>query len=166
MKETRFRFQDDEHSLAAVRRGARLLLTLDGTTREYEIVQQEGGVCVLRNGTTQLRFAFSAAKSGVSVWVDGAQFVAALVERSAGKPKAAARDVLEAPMTGRVVVVAAEVGAQVARGDLLLVLEAMKMEHRLAAPCDGEVLHVAVQVGAIVDVGAVLVRLAMREEPA
>ncbi|MFY0522567.1 acetyl/propionyl/methylcrotonyl-CoA carboxylase subunit alpha [Archangium gephyra] len=55
---------------------------------------------------------------------------------------------LRAPMDGRIIRVNAEVGATVTRGDVLVVLEAMKMESPLVAPIDGVVTAVNVTVGA------------------
>ncbi|MFC3532817.1 acetyl-CoA carboxylase biotin carboxyl carrier protein subunit [Vogesella facilis] len=47
---------------------------------------------------------------------------------------------LKAPMPGRVVALLAECGQAIAKGEPLLILEAMKMEHTIAAPADGKVL--------------------------
>ncbi|HEX9750867.1 MAG TPA: biotin/lipoyl-containing protein [candidate division Zixibacteria bacterium] len=68
-------------------------------------------------------------------------------------------DDVRAPMTGRVITVAAKAGARVAKGDLLVVLEAMKMEYRLTAPHDGIVEAVHCAEGELVDLGASLVTL-------
>jgi biotin carboxyl carrier protein len=62
-------------------------------------------------------------------------------------------------MTGRVVGVAAKQGMAVAKGDLLVVLEAMKMEYRLSAPHNGTVDGVHCAEGELVDLGASLVTL-------
>jgi len=64
-----------------------------------------------------------------------------------------------APMPGAVTTVAAAVGAKVARGDVLLTLEAMKMETAVRAESDGEVLEVLVKPGAAVDLKDLLVVL-------
>jgi propionyl-CoA carboxylase alpha chain len=63
---------------------------------------------------------------------------------------------LVAPMPGTVVRVAADPGAAVAAGEVLVVLEAMKMEHAVASPAHGRVSEVRVAVGQVVDTGAVL----------
>lgn len=72
-----------------------------------------------------------------------------------------ARDVaagsLSSPMPGRVVRVHVEAGATVKRGDPLIVLEAMKMEHTIAAPADGTVTEVRCAAGDQVDEGVELV---------
>ncbi|MGI4940016.1 MAG: acetyl-CoA carboxylase biotin carboxyl carrier protein subunit [Janthinobacterium lividum] len=64
---------------------------------------------------------------------------------------------LTAPMPGLVIDVLTQAGAVVKRGDVLLLLEAMKVQMRLAAPRDAIVAVVHAQVGALVDEGAELV---------
>jgi propionyl-CoA carboxylase alpha chain len=64
---------------------------------------------------------------------------------------------LHAPMPGRVVRVEIEPGQEVGAGQVLLVLEAMKMEHTIRAPHGGTVLEVDCAPGDQVDAGAVLV---------
>ncbi|NNH75524.1 ATP-grasp domain-containing protein [Nocardia uniformis] len=63
---------------------------------------------------------------------------------------------LLAPMPGSVIRLGAEVGAQVSKGQPILWLEAMKMEHTIAAPTDGILTELNVAVGQQVEVGAVL----------
>ncbi|MCV6591427.1 MAG: ATP-grasp domain-containing protein [Silicimonas sp.] len=68
-------------------------------------------------------------------------------------------DAVLAPLTGRVVTVSASPGATVFQGDGLMVIEAMKMEHRLVAPRDGVIAMVGAEAGAQVEQGAVLILL-------
>jgi 3-methylcrotonyl-CoA carboxylase alpha subunit len=63
---------------------------------------------------------------------------------------------LTAPMNGTVVTLLSELGATVAKGDTLLVMEAMKMEHCIIAPADGQVAEFYFQPGDLVDGGAEL----------
>ncbi len=63
---------------------------------------------------------------------------------------------LTAPMPGRVVRVLVEKGEAVARGQGLVVIEAMKMENELVSPRAGRVLEVAVREGQAVEAGALL----------
>jgi len=63
---------------------------------------------------------------------------------------------LTTPMQGTIVKVAVEEGAQVAAGDLVVVLEAMKMEQPLTAPRAGTVRGLVAEVGAVVQSGTVL----------
>ena len=65
-------------------------------------------------------------------------------------------------MTGKVVQVRVQPGQRVQADDVLVVLEAMKMEYRLTAPHDGAVATVACEPGQLVDLGATLVTLTQR----
>jgi propionyl-CoA carboxylase alpha chain len=72
---------------------------------------------------------------------------------------AEARGGCRAPMPGKILHVHVSPGARVRRGDTLVVLEAMKMEHTVAAPHDGTVREVPVEPGQQVEAGEVLVVL-------
>lgn len=64
-----------------------------------------------------------------------------------------------APMPGKILAVKANPGQAVKKGDVLLVLEAMKMENDIVAPQDGTVASVNVAVGGSVEAGEVLATL-------
>ena len=66
---------------------------------------------------------------------------------------------VEAPMQGKILKVNATAGAAVKKGDVLVVLEAMKMENEICAPQDGTVATVECSVGDSVVTGKVLVSL-------
>ena len=72
----------------------------------------------------------------------------------------AAGEVVAAPMPGNILKVNVSQGQAVKAGDVLVVLEAMKMENEIMAPRDGSVAQVVVSKGAVVDTGAALVVLA------
>jgi geranyl-CoA carboxylase alpha subunit len=61
---------------------------------------------------------------------------------------ATADGILRAPMNGSVIAIRVAEGARVVRGEIVAVLEAMKMQHEIVAPADGTVEQVAVQPGA------------------
>ncbi len=67
---------------------------------------------------------------------------------------------VNAPMPGNILKVNVANGQAVKKGDVLMILEAMKMENEIMAPCDGTVAGVSVAQGATVDSGAVLCSIA------
>ena len=73
---------------------------------------------------------------------------------------AAAGEQVTAPMPGTILKVNVTQGAAVKKGDILVVLEAMKMENEILAPKDGTVAQIAVTKGAAVDTGALLAVIA------
>ena len=66
---------------------------------------------------------------------------------------------IKAPMPGTIMKVNVTVGQAVKKGDVVLVLEAMKMENEIVAPQDGTVASIAVSVGASVESGEVMLTL-------
>jgi acetyl-CoA carboxylase biotin carboxylase subunit len=77
--------------------------------------------------------------------------------------EALAEDAIRSPMPGRVVAVAVKAGDRVTKGQPLVTLEAMKMEHALTAPFDGHVAELNVAAGDQVAEGVVLARLEKAE---
>ena len=69
-------------------------------------------------------------------------------------------EAIKAPMPGTILKVNVANGQAVKKGDILFVLEAMKMENEIMAPCDGTVNGVAVNAGASVETGTALCTLA------
>lgn len=74
-------------------------------------------------------------------------------------PAAAGSVEVAAPMPGKILSVKANVGTAVKRGDVILVLEAMKMENDVVAPEDGTVASINVATGDAVEAGDVLATL-------
>ena len=63
---------------------------------------------------------------------------------------------VEAPMPGTILDIKVQAGQSVKKGDVLIILEAMKMENDIVAPQDGTVKQIVVSKGASVDTDAVL----------
>ena len=85
----------------------------------------------------------------------------AAAPRKAAPKKAAAGagEKIAAPMPGTIVSVNVSDGQSVKKGDVLVVLEAMKMENEIKAPKDGTVTGISVSKGESVDTGATLVTI-------
>lgn len=74
------------------------------------------------------------------------------------------RGEITAPMPGKILDIQINEGQEVARGDILLILEAMKLENNITAPFSGTVKSIDVGAGASVEAGAVLVKLEQGED--
>jgi len=108
-----------------------------------------------------VRRRYDVHLSGPTAYVDSALGASVLVE-AARYPlpgSGLAEGALVAPMPGTVVRVDVEVGADVEQGQVLVVLEAMKMEHPVRAGVTGTVIEVLVKAGDQVEDGAVLASL-------
>ncbi|MBQ2775565.1 MAG: acetyl-CoA carboxylase biotin carboxyl carrier protein subunit [Clostridia bacterium] len=115
------------------------IVTLNGKNYEVEVEETEAVIV----GVTD------AAPVAAPV---AAPTPAATPAPVAAAPAAAAADGTKvlSPMPGNILSVSATVGATVKAGDVLLVLEAMKMENDIVAPCDGTVKQILVQKGSTV----------------
>jgi acetyl-CoA/propionyl-CoA carboxylase, biotin carboxylase, biotin carboxyl carrier protein len=123
--------------------GARMSATLEGLRRDYRWAEANRHLWIAdERGTWHLREAEEQK-----------------IHRTADAREA---EILS-PMPGSVIAVQVSSGAQVSEGDVVVVVEAMKMEHSLAAPISG-LVEVLVSVGDQVTVDQVLARLTPGEE--
>ena len=95
----------------------------------------------------------------VVVFHKGQAFEFALAERGTGLTHGLHDGEIEAPMPGKVTAVEVSTGEKVAKGQRLLTLEAMKMEHALIAPFDGMVAELNASAGSQVMEGQILVKV-------
>ena len=79
---------------------------------------------------------------------------------AAAPAAAGASEAVSSPMPGTILAVNVNVGDLVKAGQVLMILEAMKMENEIMAPIDGKVTSVAVSKGASVESGALLCTIA------
>jgi 3-methylcrotonyl-CoA carboxylase alpha subunit len=108
---------------------------------------------VVRNGTE------------LTVFLGGRTWRLALDDpMAAAEHRASVAGTLTAPIPGVISAVFATVGANVRRGEALLVLEAMKMEHQIRSPADGLVEAIHVSAGDQVEEGAELAHVQPSEE--
>jgi 3-methylcrotonyl-CoA carboxylase alpha subunit len=111
------------------------------------------------------RFGVAVAGRSVTVFSGAEALLVAVPDPlAAGGEADAHSDDLRAPMPGLVKSLSAASGQAVARGDVLVVLEAMKMEHALLAPRDGVIAEVMVAAGVQVTDGTVLLHLEPADE--
>ncbi|MBR4319409.1 MAG: biotin/lipoyl-binding protein [Oscillospiraceae bacterium] len=75
---------------------------------------------------------------------------------AAPAPSVGAGEKVTAPMPGTILDVKVSQGASVSKGDVIMVLEAMKMENDIVAPCDGSVTSIVVKKGDSVQSGDTL----------
>jgi 3-methylcrotonyl-CoA carboxylase alpha subunit len=132
-------------------------LDLDGAKHALALVSSKGGRYTIRldghtvQGTVrrdgELLHVFSGGAHHTLAWADPLAH-AGEHETAGGR--------LTAPMPGKVVAVIAASGQQVKKGEPLVIMEAMKMEHTISAPSDGLVEEVLYQVGDQVADGAPL----------
>jgi 3-methylcrotonyl-CoA carboxylase alpha subunit len=119
--------------------------------KPYKCVPQAGPEPIWRDGETGILFAEGQA------WPFGPW------RFEGGAAAGSADGAIVAPMPGMVTAVAVKQGQSVRRGEVLVVLEAMKMENSLVAPFDGVVAALDVVLGSQVREGTVLARIEKKD---
>ena len=152
--------------------------TVEATARGPEWLLQLGERRVVAGGGAQSDGTFGLVLDGVrrrvvvldhgaeiAVFIDGESWRFVEIDplgRRHGEDPAGGR--LTAPMPGRVTRLLVEAGMRVRRGQPLMTIEAMKMEHTIAAPADGRVQEVRFAVGDMVEEGTELIALTAGDE--
>ena len=144
-------------------------VTIGETTYAIRVVRADNIVTVYVNEKPfAVQLPATLPEEGpVAILVDAKEYEAELKGKAAArpKPKAAAKKAkggtgaVHSQMTGRVIRVEVKAGDTVKEGDILLVVEAMKMENEIAAPVAGTVKDVAVAAGARVAEGDLLLTI-------
>ena len=125
-------------------------VTLNGRTYEVEV---EAGKAMLLDEYEAI------APAPVAAAPAAAPVAAAPAAAPAAPAVTGAGEAVTAPMPGNILKVNVTVGQAVKEGEVLVVLEAMKMENEILAPKSGTVAQVLVTKGATVDTGATMVVL-------
>ena len=120
-------------------------ITVNGTT--YEVLVEEAGSVASAPVYTAPVVAAPVAAASAPV---------AAPAPSAAPSQATGANTVTAPMPGNILDVKVSVGQSVKKGDVICVLEAMKMENDIPAPCDGVIASINTQKGASVASGDVL----------
>jgi biotin carboxyl carrier protein len=158
----KFRAADVEIEIALLPRGSdRYSASIAGTTYEVRVWSHDSAGD-LDLSLNEQRCHVTAVSQGSLTWLhlQGQTYVLNwMTPLPTGGRSAEAIGSLHAPMPGQVRAVYVQVGQPVQQGEVLLVLEAMKMEHRIRAPYDGTVAALFYQVGQSVQADAVLLEL-------
>jgi 3-methylcrotonyl-CoA carboxylase alpha subunit len=140
--------------------GRRFDIAPPAPTATADTPPERGAVRALVVDARRFRVATARAGERTYVWCEGHvyEFEAVRGSRTAASAEHGAG--LVSPMPGRVRRLLAAEGSAVSRGQVLLVLEAMKMEHAIRAPQDGVLKRICVAEGDLVEAGVELAELA------
>ena len=130
-------------------------ITLKGKTYEVEV---EAGEAMLVAEYEAYAPAAPVAAAPVAA-IAAAPVAAAPAAAPAAAAAIAAGEVIASPMPGNILRIETTQGASVKKGQILLILEAMKMENEIVAPHDGTIAQIVTTKGATVDTGAPLIVL-------
>ena len=122
--------------------------------RVYEVEVEQGQAMLIDE------YELSAPAAPAVPVVPVAAAPAAVTAAPAAPVSVAAGEPVKSPMPGNILRIEVSQGQQVNEGDVLMVLEAMKMENEIVATKSGTIAQIAVSKGAVVETGAVLAVIA------
>ena len=122
------------------------VVTLNGKNYEVEVNETEAVVLSVSQATAPVAAPAPAAAPAV-----------AATPAPAAQAVSAEGTTIPSPMPGTILNVNVSVGQAVKAGDVLMILEAMKMENDISAPCDGTVKQILVSKGSTVNTDDVLI---------
>ena len=125
------------------------IVNLNGKNYEVEVEEDSASVLSVTDAPQAQPAAASAASAAPAA--PAAPAAAAPVPVPSGEGEK-----VLAPMPGTILSVDVSQGQAVKTGDVIMIIEAMKMENEIVAPCDGAVAQILVQKGSTVDTNAVL----------
>ncbi len=142
-------------------------VVVDGEPYAAEATLLDAGVLEVAIDGRMRTLPVARIGAAYHVAIDGEVYVltAESADAADDHPGALAPPQIVAPMPGKVLQVLVRAGQTVAADEVLLVLEAMKMEHRIAAEAPATVRAVHVGDGQMVDAGTVLIELEYIAEP-
>ena len=121
--------------------------------RVYEVEVEQGQAMLIDEYELSAPAAPAAPATPVAAAPAAAPAAAAPVSVAAGEP-------VKSPMPGNILRIEVSQGQHVNEGDVIMVLEAMKMENEIVATKSGTIAQIAVSKGAVVETGAVLAVIA------
>ncbi len=119
--------------------------------KTYEVEVEEGEAMILDE------YEVKAPAAAAPAAAPAAAAPVAAAPAAAAPAALAAGTTVEAPLPGNVLSIKVAQGDSVKQGDVLLIIEAMKMENEVAAPCDGSVQQIVASVGQMVSTGDALI---------
>ena len=155
----RLREGERVHELAIDAAAAGAEVVVNGRRLRLHLEEVAPGRFVVDGGSRREHFHCVRDGAEVHLFWRGAVYRLREEQEGARAPERGAASGLAAPMPGKVIAVRVEAGQEVAKGQELLVIEAMKMENALRAPRGGRVKAVRTRAGEMVSPGTVLVEL-------
>lgn len=129
----------------------------EGKNYFYSLISREGHEMVLDTKNGRIKAAVATANKDGEVMVISAGQEAILSDTGKKVKKAGGHaGGLVSPMPGKIFKILKDIGSEVKKGEPILILEAMKMEHPIRSDKDGKVKKILFQVGQLVQGGVIL----------
>ena len=155
-------FGSHSHNVKLRRSGSNFTITVDDETYDGDFSRKNGGIIQLNLGKKRTMGFSERSGNDIYVYANGINYVLrkelSITKKASVEEES--EDTVLSPITGKLLDKKVEDGAKVRKDDVIIVLEAMKMEHRLKAPRDGILSKLTVaEVGSQIKEGELMFEL-------
>lgn len=135
-----YEHENHVYNVSIERRDKHYFITYDNTEYKVEAKETQPGQLKIKIGDRIIKSVITEGEKEKFVFVDGDVFKVKPVELT-GRKKTNKKEEgdLSSPISGKVVTIKVKNGESVKKGDVLMVIEAMKMEYLIRAPFDGKI---------------------------
>ena len=158
-----YEHENHVYNVSIERRKNHYFITYDNTEYRVEAEETKPGQLKIKIGDRLIKSIITEGEKEKYVFVDGEVFKVKPVELTGMKKTKKKRGDLSSPISGKVVSVKVKNGDAVKKGDVLMVIEAMKMEYLIRAPFDSKVNKVNFKENDQIEIGQETVELSKKE---
>lgn len=158
-----YEHENHVYNVTIERRENNYFITYDNTEYKVEAEETKPGQLKIKIGDRLIKSVITEGEKEKFVFVEGEVFRVRPVELTGMKKTKKKGGDLSSPISGRVVSVKVKNGDSVKKGDVLMVIEAMKMEYLIRAPFDGKVKNVNFKEKDQIEIGQNTVELTKKE---
>jgi biotin carboxyl carrier protein len=160
-----YEHENNVYNVTIEHKGEKYFVTYDNTEYIVEAEEIKPGQLKLKIGNKLIKSVITEGNKEKFVFVDGEVFKVRPVQLT-GMKKEKRKDEgdLSSPISGRVVSVKIKNGDSVKKGDILMVIEAMKMEYLIRAPYNGKIKKVYFKEKDLIEIGQQTIELIKKED--
>lgn len=162
-----FKLEEELHSVELSRSAKAYRLHFGGQVLDIDLKDGADGRALLSLGERRIEVVIAGQGDNVYVHIDGEAYQLRYqhpLDRLAAAGGGSGEDSILAPMPGSIISVSVKAGETVKRGQILLVMESMKMETTIISPRDAVIASVTFESGQTFDRDAVLLSLEPQEK--
>ncbi|OGS41231.1 MAG: acetyl-CoA carboxylase biotin carboxyl carrier protein subunit [Euryarchaeota archaeon RBG_13_31_8] len=160
-----YEHENNVYNVIIEHKGEKYFVTYDNTEYIAEAEEIKSGQLKIKIGNRIIKSVITEGDKEKFVFVDGEVFKVKPVQLTGTKrEKRKDEGDLNSPISGRVVSVKVKSGDSVKKGDILMVIEAMKMEYLIRAPYDGKIKKVNFKEKDLIEIGQETIELIKKED--
>jgi len=159
-----YEHENHVYPITVERRDNQFFITYDNNEYTLTATEVQPGHLSLQLGDRKFKCVISEGEDSKFVFIDGSVFPVKRIELTGRKKTEKKEGDLNSPISGTVVSVKIKEGSRVKKNDVLLVIEAMKMEYLIRAPYNGKITKLYFKQKDQIEIGQLTAEIEKEEE--